>query len=329
MRDRRAGGPRARVVATMFALTLSVLAAGARAQAREPAISTAIDTATISVGDPVTVTVRVRHAPDATVEWPDAIDLGSFELLELRPADPIPDDEPEMAQSGVELRVTAFELGVLALPSFDVEVVSASGERVTLATQGASIAVVSVGRDEGGALRDIKAPLEIPFGVLTLVPWVLGLLVLAAAGYWLYRRYRRRVKPEVVVPATPPRPAHEVAYESLTALEASALLEMGEIKTYHIRVSDIVRVYVAQRFGIDAMEMTTSELLSRLRADGMRSAIVADVRQVLERCDLVKFAKFRPDAAGCRDLGPLSRRLVDQTRLVEPAPAEPAEAHAA
>ncbi len=71
----------------MFALTLSVLAAGARAQAREPAISTAIDTATISVGDPVTVTVRVRHAPDATVEWPDAIDLGS--VANPNPTDPI------------------------------------------------------------------------------------------------------------------------------------------------------------------------------------------------------------------------------------------------
>ena len=308
----------------MLAMTLA-LAPPARvaAQPHEPDVSTAIDTATIRVGDPVTVTVRVRHAPDATVVWPETMELGAFELLDRRDADPIPDDEAELVETGVELRVTAFELGDLALPSFDVEVVSATGERVTLTTEAAAIAVVSIGRDEGGALRDIKAPLEIPFGVVTLLPWLLGLLVLAATAYWLYRRYRRRVPPALVIPAAPPRPAHEVAYESLAALEASALLELGEIKTYHIRVSDIVRVYAENRFGIDAMEMTTSEVLSRLRDHGLSSAIVADFRQVLDRCDLVKFAKFRPDAAGCRDLVPLSRRLVDQTRLAEPSVTAP------
>jgi hypothetical protein len=326
MTGRRRGGARALGLAIVLAMTLP---ASVAAQLREPDVSTAIDTATISVGDPVTVTVRVRHAPDATVEWPEAIELGAFELLDRRDADPIPDDDAAMVQSGVELRVTAFELGDLALPSFDVEVVSASGERVTLATEAAAIAVVSVGRDEGGALRDIKAPLDIPFGVVTLLPWLIGLLVLVAAGYWLYRRYRRRAQPQVETPAAPPRPAHEVAYESLAALEASALLELGEIKTYHIRVSDIVRVYAENRFGIDAMEMTTSDVLSRLREHGVSSAIVADFRQVLDRCDLVKFAKFRPDAAGCRDLVPLSRRLVDQTRLAERVSTEPSEAHAA
>ena len=326
MTGRRRGGARALGLAIVLAMTLP---ASVAAQLREPDVSTAIDTATISVGDPVTVTVRVRHAPDATVEWPEAIELGAFELLDRRDADPIPDDDAAMVQSGVELRVTAFELGDLALPSFDVEVVSASGARVTLATEAAAIAVVSVGRDEGGALRDIKAPLDIPFGVVTLLPWLIGLLVLVAAGYWLYRRYRRRAQPQVETPAAPPRPAHEVAYESLAALEASALLELGEIKTYHIRVSDIVRVYAENRFGIDAMEMTTSDVLSRLRDQVVTSAIVADFRQVLDRCDLVKFAKFRPDAAGCRDLVPLSRRLVDQTRLAERVSTEPSEAHAA
>ena len=198
-----------------------------------------------------------------------------------------------------------------------------------LATESAAVAVVSVGRDDEGALRDIKAPLEIPFGIFTLLPWLLGLLALAAAGYWLYRRYRRRARPEVIAPVAPLRPADEVALESLAALEASGLLELGEIKTYHIRVSDIVRVYAEDRFGIDAMEMTTGEVLCCLRERGASSAVVADFRQVLDRCDLVKFAKFRPVAATCHDLIPLSRHLVELTTPTEPVPAEASEAHAA
>ena len=320
----RPGGMRAMVLATALALPVVVTA-----QPREPDITTTIDTATINVGDPVTVTVRVRHAPDATVEWPESLALGSFELLDQREVEPIRDDAGEVTQTEVELRVTAFELGDLALPSFEVDVVAATGERVTLATESAAVAVLSVGRDDKGALRDIKAPLNIPFGILTLLPWLLGLLALAAAGYWLYRRYRRHARPEVITPIAPPRHAQEVALKSLAALEASGLLELGEIKTYHIRVSDIVRVYAEDRFGIDAMEMTTGEVLARLRAHGGSSAVAADFRQVLDRCDLVKFAKFRPVAATCHDLIPLSRHLVELTTPTEPAQAEASEGHAA
>ena len=314
------------VLIVALVMTLPVIAAG---QGRAPEISTTIEPTTINVGDPVTITATVRHAPDARVIWPDPIALGPFELLDQRESDPAPNADEAVALTGVELQITAFELGELALPSFDVEVVAANGDTVTLSTEPAAIEVASVGRDEGGTIRDIKGPLAIPFGMVTLLPWLAGLVVLAILGYWLYRRYRRRARPEVVVPTVPPRPAHELAYESLDALEASGLLELGEIKTYHIRVSDIVRVYAEGRFRIDAMEMTTSEVLTLLGHRGVSRSIVADFRQVLDRCDLVKFAKFRPEAAACRDLVPLGRRLVDLTRPAKRAPTGSPEAHAA
>ena len=50
-----------------------------------------------------------------------------------------------------------------------------------------------------------------------------------------------------------------MSLESLNALETSGLLELGELKTYHIRVSDIMRVYAEDRFGVEAMEMTTEQ----------------------------------------------------------------------
>jgi len=120
-----------------------------------------------------------------------------------------------------------------------------------------------------------------------------------------------------------------VAYESLDALEASGLLRLGEIKTYHIRLSDIVRVYTEGRFRIDAMEMTTGEVLVLLGHRGVGSSVVADFRQVLDRCDLVKFAKFRPEVTACHDLVPLGRHLVDLTRPAKRTPTGPREAHAA
>ena len=304
------------------AFTAFLAAASAAGQAAAPVVETAVSAATAAVGDPVTVVVTVRHAPDTEVRWPDPVDTGPFELLD----DPVARSAAAdgSVESSLELRVAAFELGELSFPALDLEVIDAGGGTSVLATEAAAVAIESVGRDEGGDIRDIKGPLAIPFAVLTLLPWLAALLAVAAAAAWIYRRHRRRTRPEAMVPALPPRPAHDVALEALAALEAAGLLERGEIKTYHIRLSDIVRVYIEGRFGVDAMEMTTGEVLDGLRRTDADVAVVADVRQLLDRCDLVKFAKLRPAIPDCRELLPLARRVVDVTAPAEPAPAGPA-----
>ena len=309
-------------VRTLAAAALAFTPVSAAQAPVEPAVETAVSAAAAAVGDPVTVVVTVRHAADAEVRWPDPVDVAPFELL----------DPPAMrsatadggTESRLELRVAAFELGELSFPPLDVEVVAPGGEATALATEAVPVAIESIGRDEGGDIRDIKGPLAIPFAVVTLLPWIAAALAVAAIAAWIYRRYRRRTRPESLVPALPPRPAHEVAREALDALDAAGLLERGEIKTWHIRLSDIVRVYVEGRFGVDAMEMTTGEVIDGLlRTDADRGA-VADVRRVLDRCDLVKFAKLRPAISECRELAPLARRVVEVTTPVEPVAAPPA-----
>lgn len=291
-------------------------------RAVEAVAETTASVATAAVGDPVTVTVTVRHPAGTEVRWPDPVDAGPFELLEAPVSQST--DVDGGRESRLELRVAAFELGDLSFPSLDLAVVDAAGDTTNLAAEAVSVAVESVGRDEGGDIRDIKGPLAIPFAFATLLPWAAALLALAAAGAWLYRRRRRRSGPESRAPAVPPRPAHEVALEALDALEAEGLVERGEIKTYHIRLSDVLRVYLEGRFGLDAMEMTTGEVLDGLRGTDADREAVDDLRRLLDRCDLVKFAKLRPAAAACRELAPLARRVVNATTRAEPAAPEPA-----
>ena len=304
-------------------LVVSVVARLA-AQTEPPELLTTLEPTAMTVGDRVTLVVTVDHAADVRVVWPESFELDPFELIDMRLLEPVP--QGNRVRSSAELAATAFALGELTLPAFEVVVVDAAGNEVTLSTETAVVTVGSVGLDDGGEIRDIKGPLAIPFGVMTLLPWLAGLAAVGAAASWLYRRYRRRQRPEISAPAVPPRPAHEVAYESLAALEASGLLELGEVKTYHIRVSDIMRVYVEGRFGVEAIEMTTPEVLEGLRRASLERGVVTDCRLLLDRCDLVKFAKLRPDLPACRDLIPRGRRLVDLTKPANPILAEPAEA---
>ena len=310
-----------RVGASLLVVPLVVsLVTHLSAQADAPVVLTAVAPVVVTVGDPVTLVVTVHHDVGARVVWPDPFALDPFELVDIRLLAPVPDGN--QVRSSAELTLTAFELGELRVPGVEVEVVDAAGDTVRVSTEATVVTVESVGRDDGGDIRDIKGPLAIPFSAVTLLPWLAGLALLGAAVYWLYRRYRQRERPDVPVPVVPPRPAHEVAYESLDALEASRLLELGEVKTYHIRVSDIMRVYIEARFGVEAMEMTTGEVLDALRRMSATSGVVADVRRLLDRCDLVKFAKFRPEVPACTDLMPLSRGLVRATTRPDPVSAE-------
>lgn len=285
-----------------------------------PSLRVAVDTTTTTVGGRLNLTVAVEHAPDATVQWPDSLDLAPFEVLEavVTPA-AVADGR---ATTTAVLTLAAFELGELEIPSFTVGVASPGGVS-ELVTDPFGIAVVSVGLDEGQDIRDIRGPLSIPRSMLVIALWVLALALAAGGGWWLARRARHRPKEEGTVSEGPPRPAHERARDELDWLESSGLLGQGRVKEYHIEVSDIIRRYLEGRFAIRALEMTSREVLEELEAAGVSWDVHDRFTSFLEHCDLVKFAKHRPDPAACALIVPDARALVDAT-LPPPEP-EPEE----
>ena len=314
---------RATLTAAALFLAVALLLAGAvvfpaAGQTGASVVSSALEPAQLAVGDRARLAIQVEHPAAASVIWPDPESLGPFEVLERRLDDPRV--EGDRAVSRAELLLTAFELGDLEVPAVEIEVLDADGSTTTLATDPWPVTVASVGLDEGGDIRAIKGPLDIPLGLLGLLPWLAGILLLAGIAYWLRRRSRGRKPDGILAPAEPPRPPHEIACEAFRALEAERLPDRGEIKTFHIRASDIVRAYVEGRFGVGALEMTTGEVLDGLRSHEIDEAVLLDSRRLLERCDLVKFAKDRPSLERCREVIPLGRSLVDRTRVVAPSP---------
>ena len=285
-----------------------------------PSLRVAVDTTTTTVGGRLHLTVAVEHAPEATVDWPDSLDLAPFEVLEavVQPTT-VADGR---ATTTAVLTLAAFELGELEIPSFTVGVTSAAGV-TELVTDPFGIAVVSVGLDEGQDIRDIRGPLSIPRSMLVIGLWVLALALAAAGGWWLARRARQPTTDDGPIAEGPPRPAHEIAYEQLDWLETSGLLGQGRIKEYHIEVSDIMRRYLEGRYAIRALEMTSREVLEQLGDAGVSWDVHDRFTAFMEHCDLVKFAKHRPSPTACALIVPDARALVDAT-LPPPEP-EPEE----
>lgn len=101
------------------------------------------------------------------------------------------------------------------------------------------------------------------------------------------------------------------------------------MKEYHIAASDILRTYVEARFRVEALEMTTREVLDGLSRVGADGSFRVGLRNFLEQCDLVKFAKARPDTDASRAALELGRRIiVESVPATTPEPVETAKAGA-
>ena len=305
-------------LAVLIAAAVCSAAAPGSATAQQARVQTILDTTLVTVGDRLELTVRVEHAPGQTVAWPDSLSLEPFEILgaELVP----PTEVDGRVVSAARFTLTTFELGDLEIPSFDVSVAGPDGSATVVSTDAFGVTVRSVGLDEGGDIRDIRGPLGIPIGLFDVLPWLLLLLALGLVVFWLWRRWRRGAEVAPRRSVAIPRLPHEEAYDALARLEASTLLERGEIKQYHIEVSEIIRTYVEGRFDIFALEMTTGEVVEGLRETGVDSETFTAFDDFLSRCDLVKFAKVRPTPDACRQMVATARELVDRTRPVVEAP---------
>jgi hypothetical protein len=122
---------------------------------------------------------------------------------------------------------------------------------------------------------------------------LLGLVALGTAFALLLRRPKRRPP---VRPPSGPAPQHPQAIrERLDALRASGLIEAGEATLFCDQLSEILRDFLRQRFGLSSRRLTTSEIMQSLRSRAPDS-VCRPLEEVLSDCDLVKFAKVRLDA---------------------------------
>lgn len=145
-----------------------------------------------------------------------------------------------------------------------------------------------------------------------------GALLLAAVIYLLVRYLHKRGKhlSDLFKPA-PPVPAHIVAIEALEKLRNEKLWQNNKHKQYYSALSDILRTYLAGRFEVGAMEMTTDEIAEALRSVEIEQKSKMDLLSVLRDADLVKFAKATPAAEDNELAYDKSFYFVENTKPVE------------
>jgi hypothetical protein len=286
-----------RLAAGLLLAALTALAL-ARPAAAEPVVTAfVVDSGPYTVGDQVAVRVTLRVPEGTRVRLAPGAVAPPFELAKTpkvsarRAAD-------GLADITVTVTMAAFATGDLTLAPLRLEYEEPSGARGVVATPPARVLVDSVLPASGELrLRDLKPQAELPrAGASPLLLQALGgslaalglaLLTLAA----VYARRRARPAPAPVV-AVAPRSLEDGARERLDA--AAGLFRAGDYAAGYARIASTLRAYLSERFAFPAFALTTAELASRMRDRDLDRWQARLVSGLLEQCDAVVYAGYRP-----------------------------------
>ena len=255
-----------------------------------PEVEARVDTARVTLGDPVQLTLRMRHRPLEKPALPPLAKVlpGYFSRLEAGSGS-------ETVDGGVErvwrCELRFYSLGLHRIPPLPVTFIQASGDTLVRTTRPLEIEVVSLRREgEEVDLGDIRPPVEIPGGVplwLAALLAALLLVALAAAVYLLLQRLSRKGEENPAVAPT------DFAAE-FSRIAAMGLVERGEFKRYYSLLSENMRRYLEAALQVEAMERTTDEIASALRRIQLEDRSRTDLENFLRAADMVKFARFSP-----------------------------------
>ncbi len=194
-----------------------------------------------------------------------------------------------------DIILTSFDSGVYTIPSFQFY----NNDSVLLSqTSPIQITVHTLAVDTASSLiKGIKPPLKAPITLKEILYYLsISLLVIASVALIVFLFLRIHKKKPILPKAKekPALPAHVIALQALEELRLKRLWQQGEIKAYYSELTDILRMYLENRWNIKAMEMVSFEIINALKQINTEESLINKIQYTLSHADMVKFAKGQP-----------------------------------
>ncbi len=280
----------------------------------------------ISVGDRILFEAIALVPKGASVIPPDAgVSFGKFVVKEWT-SDKV---EKKTADSlNFKYVLSQYEIEQCTIPSVRY-IVTLAGKSDTLLSKPMPVRFVFIRSDDSAApsIRDLK-PQQIAGSPSLAWLWlVLGAMALTAMVFFSRRFLKKRT--DAVRAAVPLKPPYEEALEALRLLEEKQYLMKGMIREQVFELSDILKRYIERRFGINAAEYTTEEMLGWIFTSSLEPAEKKSAEWFFSATDPVKFAKMLPDNDTLHRFGHEVRQFLEHTRpILETAPVPKDKEHA-
>lgn len=273
-------------------LSLALLACMCGVSAQQVNVEAKIDSIMLLVGEQAHLTLEVTAKPGAKVEFPEyertQYMVPGVEVIGTR-ADTSSLDGNMVVRHIYTL--TSFDESMYAIPGLKVKV---NGKDYVSNHLALKVVTCDVDTLHPEKFYPPKGVQDNPFqwAEWRMVFWcsILASMLFVVLVYFAVRL--KRNKPVIVrlrrVKHVPP---HTKALDAIERIKGDRTLVENDPKEYYTRLTDTLRKYINERFGFNAMEMTSSEILERLNTLG-NEQVMEELREVFTTSDLVKFAKY-------------------------------------
>lgn len=301
--------------------TIVPLAAGAQ----NASVKARIDATKITVGDQVKLFIEATHnTKQSRLQWaviPDT--FNSLEIVEKGKIDTT--QQGDIATYKQRLLVTGFDSGSFKIPAFTFSVIPNAGTPYTLATDSFQLLVQTVAVDTTKPYKGIKEIMTVKTTWRDYIWLIIGvaiLLIFAAVVVNYFRKNKKTAIP-AARPKGPVETTQEKALRLLNELEQQQLWQAGRIKEYYIQLTEILRDYIEERFHTPAMELTTDELLQKIKMHPELRMYYDQLANILYTADLAKFAKAQPLPHEHTSTMELAKQLIINTKPVATTTQQP------
>lgn len=275
-------------------LFLLVNAAWLKAQNTEYGVG--LDTNIMLIGDQQHLTFQVRTEPGIRILFPQLKDtvVKGVEIISGPLRDSVKEKDGRWLYQESYV-ITSFDTGMYVIPSFPLTV-EANEYNNVLRTDPVGFYVNTYQVDPQKGNYDIVMPYSAPWSLAEILPYLLwGLLALAVIflAWWLIARQKKN-KP-LFTAQKEKIPPYIKAIRSLDEIKGGKLWQAGREKEYYTRLTDTVRQYLDEEFGVPAMEQTSAETVKALEGcKKIENQERSRLAEMLTTADFVKFARFTP-----------------------------------
>jgi hypothetical protein len=302
---------------TLMALLLMLRTLMCGAQESAP-LQSRLSRDSILIGDQIEWTLDLQLAPgeSARISKPGETPVPGVEALGDMQLDTLQQKDGAQTLRG-RVTLTSFDSGSYDLPQLFVLLARTDGTIDTLTYAGPRLEVTTIPIDTATfQAYDIKGQIRYPLTFKEVIPWV-GLALLVAALVWLLVRWirMRRQHRDLFGKPVVQDPPHIVALRSLEKTRAQKLWQNGKQKQFYTQVTDALRQYIAERYGIPALEQTSAEMFRDLQDKEVASAVTDPLKELFGTADFVKFAKHTATDQENENAIPTAIRFVNETYM--------------
>ncbi|MGN0309234.1 MAG: hypothetical protein ACI4C3_01395 [Bacteroides sp.] len=264
-------------------------------RAQSVTVDAQIDSLEILIGDQTKLRLQVSLDADKKAIFPVYQDtlVAGVEIVDIAKPDTQLLNGGKRMMLTREYTLTSFDSALYFLPPMEVTVDSKLYRSQPLALKVFSIPVDTLHPDQFFGPKPVT---DAPFvwsdwyvamacGLL-FIPGVLLLIYLISC----IRSNKPIIRKIKVEPKLPP---HVVAMKEMERIKSEKSWQKGDQKAYYTELTDVLRNYIKERFGFNATEMTSSEIMEHLLECKDKEA-VKELKELFMTADLVKFAKHNP-----------------------------------